>query len=63
MRDKKRIVPFLKVFEKYWKLYPDLRFAQIMLRFWSTFESDPFYIEEDRMIKHIQKLIDERNKK
>lgn len=57
MRNKERIKPFLNVLARYWKLYPDFRFWQLILMLNDTFESDPFFMEEDKLIDHIEGLI------
>lgn len=43
MRDKKRIPKLLKMIERVWVKYPDMRFGQLIVNCLGT---DPFYIED-----------------
>lgn len=43
MRDKKRIPKLLKMIERVWTKYPDMRFGQLIVNCLGT---DPFYIED-----------------
>lgn len=52
MRSIERIDPFLKKIGKLWKEQcPDWRFGQLMSNVLNSFDRDPFFIEEDEMIK------------
>lgn len=50
MRDKKRIPKLLKMIERVWTKYPDMRFGQLIVNCLGT---DPFYIEDDIAEKKI----------
>ena len=61
MRDIKRIEPFLKKFRELWKLYPDMRFSQMIYLIAEEMKvNDIFYSEEDKWIKAIDNLIERR---
>lgn len=60
MRSKARIKPFLAELEKLWKKYPDFRFWQLVLLLNDEFDRDPFFMEEDEMLKYIQKLAEKK---
>lgn len=52
MRNIERINPFLEKLGKIWKEQcPDWRFGQLMSNVLNSFDRDPFFIEEDEMIK------------
>lgn len=52
MRSIERINPFLEKLGKIWKEQcPDWRFGQLMSNVLNSFDRDPFFIEEDEMIK------------
>lgn len=51
MRDVKRIDKFCEKLAEYWKLVPDWRFGQLMVNFFGTLHIDPFFIEEEDMLK------------
>ena len=52
MRSIERINPFLDKLGKIWKEQcPDWRFGQLMSNVLNSFDRDPFFIEEDEMIK------------
>ena len=52
MRSIERIKPFLEKLGKIWKEQcPDWRFGQLMSNVLNSFDRDPFFIEEDEMIK------------
>lgn len=59
MRDPKRLTNFYNRLKKYHANYfPDWRFGQFMLNFFGWLASekkiDPFFPEEDKMIKYIE---------
>ena len=55
MRDPKRIKPLLKNIEKLWSRNPDLRFGQLLVvLFGDKFASNPFYIEDDKIIEILE---------
>jgi len=55
MRKKERIDIFLNQLGKIWKENcPDWRFGQFMVNVLNTFDIDPFFLEEDDMIKKIE---------
>lgn len=51
MRDINRIDKFCNELAKYWKQVPDLRFGQLILNIFSVCEKDPWFYEEDEMLK------------
>lgn len=53
MRDEKRIDPFLKEIRKIWKLYPTLRFGQLLLNT-TNYPNSLYYIEEDQLLKDLK---------
>lgn len=54
MRNKNRIAPFLKRLEKIWKDVPDWRFGQLMCNVLNSMGTDPFFIEDEEMIKYFE---------
>ena len=53
MRDPKRIPGVLKVVKHFWARNPDMRLGQLL---WYIAGKDPFYIEDDDLIRHVKKL-------
>lgn len=53
MRDKKRIEPMLTKIEEVWKNHPQLRFGQLLVKV--TGREDPFYVEDDILLKLLDK--------
>lgn len=51
MRDVNRIDPFLKTLGDLWKRVPDWRFGQFICNTFGGFMTDPFFIEDDKMLK------------
>lgn len=59
MRDVSRIDKFLDELEDIWKTYcPDWRFGQMMSNVLNTFDIDPFFPEEEDMIKRIRNFFE-----
>jgi hypothetical protein len=58
VRKVERIPKFLKELEKYWKKVPDWRFGQFIVNVLGTCERDPFFYEEDEMLKLIKEYFD-----
>ena len=59
MRDPKRIQKFCNRLSHAWSAVPDMRFGQLMTSILVITEAqgrDPFYLEEDDMIKQIEEL-------
>lgn len=55
MRKKERIEPFLKELGNLWeKKCPDWRFGQLMSNVLNSFDIDPFFIEEEEMLKRFK---------
>jgi len=47
-----------------WKLYPDLRFGQLVIFIEESMKKEtPYYAEEDKWIRTIEKLITEKKNK
>jgi uncharacterized protein YihD (DUF1040 family) len=58
MRDSKRMDIVLNLLKEYWILNPDLRFGQIVgLLQNDTIDDDLFNVEDEDLMKHIQKHI------
>ena len=53
MRDPARINEILSIIEKVWKKNPDLRLMQLLGNCWTS-GHDPYYIEDDELLKKIQ---------
>ena len=64
MRDPNRIPETLKELEILWKRYPDWRLGQLIVNLNRelTLRDDPFYLEDDELLKII-KVINERERK
>lgn len=59
MRDPKRIDEFCDELKVIWHRFPDLRFGQLFAIAAAQSKSDPFYVEDDKMIellKEVEKL-------
>lgn len=63
MRDKKRIQPFLKELEAHWNKVPDWRFGQLMTNVFSSCDGDPFYYEDDKMLRLFHEFFNETEDK
>ena len=59
MRDPKRIRPFLDRLEKVWQKVPDWRFGQLMCNVLNSMEQDPFFPEDEEMIKYFENYFKE----
>ena len=59
-RDPKRIDEFCDRLKVVWKRHPDLRFGQLITLVFSVsrIACDPFYMEDDKMITHIENDVD-----
>ena len=61
MRDHKRIRKFCNRLATAWELVPDLRFGQLLFNIFVQIKNegkDPFYLEDDSMIKRIEQYIE-----
>lgn len=56
MRDINRIDTFCDKLKEYWKEVPDWRFGQLMVNVFSFINKDPFFMEEDEMLKYFDAL-------
>lgn len=56
MRDINRIDIFCDKLKEYWKEVPDWRFGQLMVNVFSFINKDPFFMEEDEMLKYFDAL-------
>ena len=61
MRNPDRIEPFLNRLGKVWKKVPDWRFGQLMVNVLGSLDRDPFFPEDDEMIKHFENYFKEKN--
>lgn len=60
MRDSKRIRKFCNKLAELWETCPDLRFGQLVTIVFNSGDvskTDPFYIEDDEMLKHFQNYL------
>ena len=61
MRDANRIRRFCNRLATAWELVPDLRFGQLLFNIFVQIKNegkDPFYLEDDSMIKRIEQYIE-----
>ena len=61
MRDPNRIRKFCNRLATAWELVPDLRFGQLLFNIFVQIKNegkDPFYLEDDSMIKRIEQYIE-----
>ena len=56
MRDPKRIDELLNTVKTVWEQYPDMRFGQLVV---NVLGVDPFYIEDDIILKAFQNWVEE----
>lgn len=63
MRDPKRIKQLLNRIESIWKVYPDLRFSQLLMNVFSI-EGNPqfYYLEDDEFIEVLTQFYSQLNK-
>lgn len=62
-RDINRIEPFMQELTKIWKEQcPNWRFGQLIENVLNSFETDPWFMEEDEMLKRIKKYFNIENK-
>ena len=59
MRDPNRIDAFCRRLANRWKMVPDWRFGQLMINIFRQMDRDPFFPEDDEMIKAIERIIDD----
>lgn len=59
MRDKERIRAFCNRLADAWEQCPDLRFGQLMVNVFGRMGEDPFFPEDDEMIRHIEQFVEE----
>lgn len=61
MRDPKRIDDFCNEFARLWReKVPDWRFTQLIMNFFGTFKSDPWYKEEDEVLQAFKEFLGEK---
>ncbi len=59
MRNIKRIEPFMKALAIIWQeKCPDWRFGQLMTNVLNSFDTDPFFIEEDEMLERFKNFFE-----
>jgi len=61
MRDPNRIPKLLKAIERLWLEVPDWRLGQLLCNVYPRFESNPFFIEDDEILKAIKDEIKDCN--
>lgn len=57
MRDPNRIDEILNTVKTVWNQYPDMRFGQLVV---NVLGIDPFYVEDDVILKAFQNWIEEK---
>ncbi len=57
MRDPNRIDEILNTVKTVWNQYPDMRFGQLVV---NVLGVDPFYVEDDVILKAFQNWIEEK---
>lgn len=63
MRDIQRIKPFLERLEQCWLKVPDWRFGQLMVNVLNEMPRDPFFPEDEEMIKWFEDYFKKEEKK
>ena len=58
MRDPKRIDKFCNQLADIWKKVPDWRFGQLTMNVYGSMDVDPFFPEEEDMIKRIRNFFE-----
>lgn len=58
MRDKKRIRAFCNRLADAWEQCPDLRFGQLMVNVFGRMGKDPFFSEDDEMIRAVEEYVE-----
>lgn len=62
MRDVKRIDKFCNELATIWSTKcPDWRFSQFIINVFGSFDNDPWFLEEDEMIKKIKDYFGDAN--
>lgn len=62
-RDINRIEPFMKELTNIWKeKCPNWRFGQLIENVLNSFETDPWFMEENEMLERIKKYFNIENK-
>lgn len=59
MRDPQRIDKFCDELKQYWHKVPDWRFGQLICNVFGTFQIDPFFIEDGKMLQMIDEFFKE----
>jgi hypothetical protein len=59
MRSPNRIEHVLNAVRKIWYAYPDLRLGQIICNVLPRGQTDPYYIEDDKLIEAIESYYEE----
>lgn len=59
MRDPKRIKKFCNKLATCWEKVPDWRFGQLVVNVLGTSKIDPFFLEEDAMLKLFEEFFKE----
>ena len=63
MRDPARIDQFCDQLKTYWHTVPDWRFVQLICNVLGETQRDPFFIEEDEMLKVFESYFEKANGK
>lgn len=61
MRDPKRIDDFCRRLAVCWHQVPDWRFGQLMVNMFGAYGKDPFFPEDEEMIRFFEKRLIEQN--
>ena len=63
MRDPKRIDSILEKIGKLWKMFPDLRFFQLIGIIKFDYKGSLFYLEDNQLLKSLEQTIKDYSKK
>lgn len=61
MRDPRRIDDFCRRLAVCWHQVPDWRFGQLMVNLFGAYGKDPFFPEDEEMIRFFEKKLIERD--
>jgi hypothetical protein len=60
MRDQQRISRILGMIEDHWRMYPDMRFGQLLINLGLMPDSIEYWkIEDDKVEKHLKRILNE----
>lgn len=59
MREPSRIMPFVIALYTIWSEHPHLRFSQLVNWIQGKTNTDPFYVEDEELMKIMEDMIDD----